>query len=145
MSTFDSLFYNDQETEVSSSLDTFKELAIDYDTGEFLTENGDYIELEEGEALKVWIWKALKTTRNKYLYSSSFGNDLGDEIGYVYSRTVKQQLIYSEIQECLIVNPYISRVYDFSSELSNDSSKLTVTFSVETLYNVIEEVTNIYV
>lgn len=145
MSEFDNNFFNSQETVISETLPIFKELAIDFDTGEFLIKNNKYVELQKNDAIKVWIWKALKTERNKYLYSSSFGNELYEEVGHIYNREVKQQLIYNEIQETLIVNPYILRVFNFSSEYINSTSTLKVTFSIETLYDTIEEVQKINV
>lgn len=56
----------EQQAESTKDLPLFKEMAIDFETGEILTENGEIIILEGKEALNVWIWKALKTERNRF-------------------------------------------------------------------------------
>lgn len=140
--TFEDMFMNsNSQNNIETTLPLFTELAINFDTGEVLIgENGDVIKLEKNEALKVWIWKALKTKRNKFdAYSSSFGTDLYNEIGYVYDRTIKQQLINNEIYEALKVNPYIVNVYEFNNIYDNENLRLTVQFKVDTIYGVIEE------
>lgn len=140
---FNNLFMNNSNSQADNlTKKTFTEMAIDFNTGEIIVdENTNDIKiLKENEALKVWIWKALKTKRNFYeAYSSSFGSDLHKEIGYVYDRTIKEQLINNEIMETLLVNPYIKRVYNFVNEYDNDNLKLTVYFSVDTIYGTIGE------
>lgn len=139
---FESIFLSSHsKINIESTLSLFTELAIDYETGEVLIgENGDVIKLEKNEALKVWIWKALKTKRNKFnAYSNSFGTDLYNEIGYVYDRTIKQQLINNEIYEALKVNPYIVNVYEFKNIYDYKNLKLTVQFKVDTVYGIIGE------
>ena len=57
------IFLNDFSGE-EQELEIFREYAIDFKTGEYLRgENNDVITLEKNEALKVWIYKALKTER----------------------------------------------------------------------------------
>lgn len=127
-------------------LPIFKENSIDFDTGEHKIIKGNFVEITENEALEVWIWKALKTEKDRYLaYSSSYGNDLYKELGYVYDRTVKEQLLYNEIRKCLLVNPYILTVDNFSTEKTISGEEVTITFSVTTIYgeiNTSTEVTN---
>ena len=121
----------------------FEEMAIDFDTGEAITENGDIKVLKGKEALNVWVWKALKTTRNKYkAYSSSFGSDLNKEIGYVYSREIKEQLIINEIMECLLVNPYIINVYDFILDYKENDVMLSVKFKIDSIYGTANQEVN---
>ena len=57
--------------------------------------NGDrLVGLTGSEALKVWIFKALKTKRNFYeIHSDSYGNDLDVHIGTVYQESIKNALI----------------------------------------------------
>ena len=63
---FEELFLS-QNTE-KEELPLFTEYAIDLDTLEPL-KNGDRLaELNGNEALKVWIFKALKTKRNFYTF-----------------------------------------------------------------------------
>ena len=61
---FEELFLN-QSVE-KEEFPTFREYAIDFDTLEPLKNGNNLIELTKIEALKVWIFKALKTKRNFY-------------------------------------------------------------------------------
>ena len=133
---FTELFINNDaiETQTESSMELFKEMAIDFTTGQVITSNDEIVILEKNGALNVWIWKALETERNRYIaYSSSFGNDLFNEIGLVYDRTIKSQILFSEIYNCLIVNPYILNVFDFQEELVDDIS-VKITFKYTSVY-----------
>lgn len=121
-----------------SELEIFKEIAIDFETGEPLIKDGEIIVLEEKEALKVWIWKTLKTERNKYkIYSENYGNDLKENIGLVYDETTRRAIIQNEIIECLMVNPYITSVNDFTVELDEERRHPVFNFTVSTIYGEI--------
>ena len=130
---FEELFLS-QNTE-KEELPLFTEYAIDLDTLEPL-KNGDRLaELNGNEALKVWIFKALKTKRNFYeIHSDSYGNDLDVHIGTVYQESIKNALIISEIKDCLLVNPYILNCYNFELNYNNDDNHLKVSFNVSTVY-----------
>lgn len=129
------LLEKEKEVSQDNNLPLFTEMAIDFNTGEIIEENGEIKKLTGKEALNVWVWKALKTERNRYkAYSSSFGNDLTKEIGYVYDRTVKEQLIINEIIECLKVNPYITNVYNFELNYDEENVRLDVKFYIDSIY-----------
>lgn len=134
------LIEKQQQEMQENSLPLFIEMAIDFNTGETISKDGELVKLTGKEALNVWIWKTLKTERNRFkAYSSSFGSDIHKEIGYVYDRTVKEQLIASEIVDTLIVNPYILRVYDFEIDYSDESLTLNIKFKVDSIYGVAEQ------
>ena len=135
----------EQQAEETKDLPLFKEMAIDFTTGEVLSKDGEIVFLEGKEALNVWIWKALKTERNRFkAYSSNFGSDIYKEIGYVYDRVIKEQLIINEIIDSLLVNPYITNVYDFDITYSNDDLTLSINFKVDSIYGTAtQEVINI--
>ena len=125
----------EQKAEDTKDLPLFKEMAINFETGEILTKNGEIVILEGKEALNVWIWKALKTERNRFkAYSSNFGSDIYKEIGYVYDRTIKEQLMTNEIVDTLLVNPYITNVYDFEMLYSDETLSLNINFKVDSIY-----------
>ncbi|MGL4569310.1 MAG: DUF2634 domain-containing protein [Fusobacteriaceae bacterium] len=145
--SFDVFLNGNEKIELEENqLEIFKEYAIDFNTGEPLSENGEIVTLEKNDALKVWIWKALKTERFKYLaYSDSYGNELHEELGTVYSEILKKQIIFNEIDQCLKVNPYILKVHDFSA-VWDDEGTLIVDFAVDTIYGSINmsEGVNVY-
>ena len=51
------IFTDTQQVIVESDLPLFKEIAIDFNTGEPILQNEEFIILESTEALKVWVWK----------------------------------------------------------------------------------------
>lgn len=132
---FETLFLKQKEIKEKKDLSLFTEYAIDFDTLEPLKNGNNLIELSENEALKVWIFKALKTKRNSYqIHSDSYGNDLDVHIGTVYQENIKNALIISEIKDCLLVNPYILDCYNFELKYNSDDNHLKVSFNVSTIY-----------
>ncbi|MCM1339786.1 MAG: DUF2634 domain-containing protein [Muribaculaceae bacterium] len=117
----------------TAELPVFKELAFNFETGQLKTMGGRYYYVEKNEAIKVWIWKALKSSRYTYLaYSTDYGNEIHTLIG----RYLAKQLLYSElkrmIEEALLCNPYILSLTDFRVE--QKGSVVTCTFEVNTVY-----------
>ena len=138
---FEELFLN-QSVE-KEEFPTFKEYAIDFDTLEPLKNGNNLIELTKIEALKVWIFKALKTKRNFYeIHSDSYGNNLDTHIGTIYQENIKNALIISEIKDCLLVNPYILDCYNFELNYNNDNNHLKVSFNISTVYGESEVLYN---
>lgn len=132
---FETLFLKQNQKQEKEELPLFIEYAIDFDTLESLKNGDRLVELTGNEALKVWIFKTLKTKRNFYkIHSDSYGNDLDVHIGTVYQESIKNALIISEIRDCLLVNPYILDCYNFDLDYNNDTNHLKVKFNVSTIY-----------
>lgn len=132
------IFLNETETQ-ETDLPLFKEMAIDFETGEPIIKNNEIVTLEGQEALKVWIWKVLETERYKYkAYSNNYGNELKEQLGTIYDKTIKDAILENEIRECLGVNPYIVRLHSFSIETPEGMQHPYIYFSVDTVYGTIE-------
>ena len=133
------IFLKKAETEVEE-MPTFKEYAIDFKTGEYIKdENNDIKVLEKNEALKVWIFKALKTERFRYadVHSDNYGSELETNIGSIYQKSVKDALMINQIRDTLLVNPYILECYNF--DISNEDEYVPqITFNVKTVYGKLE-------
>ena len=117
----------------------FKEYAIDFKTGEYIKDENGIKILEKNEALKVWIFKALKTERFRYtdVHSDNYGSELETHIGTVYQKSVKDALMINQIRDTLLVNPYITECYNF--EISNEDEYIPqITFNVKTVYGELE-------
>lgn len=126
------------EIKTSVELPVFKELAFDFETGQLKTRGGQYYYVEKNEALKIWIWKALHTSRFTYLaYSTDYGNELNSLIG----RYLAKPLLYSEIrrmiEETLLCNPYITSLTNF--ETQQKGATVYCTFEVNTIYGSVAE------
>lgn len=102
----------------TSNLPRLKEFAWDFEHDRFLLDvKGNFREVEENEALKVWIYKALKTQRYRFeCYrhgimdtDSDYGIDLEKYIGYTNDVTNAGYII-EEARSCLAVNPYIKSI-----------------------------------
>ena len=132
---FEELFLNQNTEKEKKELPIFMEYAIDFDTLEPLKNGDRLVELNGNEALKVWIFKTLKTKRNSYkIHSDSYGNDLDIHIGTVYQESIKNALIISEIKDCLLVNPYILDCYNFELNYNSDDNSLKASFNISTIY-----------
>ena len=132
---FEKLFLKQNEKKEKKELPPFKEYAINFDTLDPLKNGDRLVELNGNEALKVWIFKALKTRRNFYgIHSDSYGNNLDEHIGTMYQESVKNALIISEIKDCLLVNPYILDCYNFDLSYNSDDNHLEVSFNISTVY-----------
>lgn len=129
-----------EESEVQTEIEypIFKELAFDFTTGQLKTRGGQYYYVEKNEALKIWIWKTLFTSRYTYLaYSTNYGNEIYTLIG----RYLAKDLLYSElrrfIEEALLCNPYILSLTDFN--IKQEGAKVTCDYSVNTLYGSVAQ------
>lgn len=139
------------EIETEDNLPLLKEFAWDFVHDTFLYNNdGTIKEVIENEALKVWIYKALKTERYRheaYLHGmynndSSYGVELEQYIGN-YSNTNKTAtLICKKIKECLQINPYIKSIDCVDIE-SIDGDKLTISLKVTSIYGNLEQKINL--
>ena len=132
------IFLEKTDTEVEE-MATFKDYAIDFKTVDYIKDDNDIKVLDKNEALKVWIFKALKTERFRYtdVHSDDYGSELETNIGTIYHKTVKDALMINQIRDTLLVNPYILECYNF--EISNEEEYVPqITFNVRTIYGELE-------
>ena len=129
---------NIEETIQQNELPVFKEYAIDFITGELITnEQGENIVLEKKEALKIWIWAVLQVTKNRYkIYSSNYGNELESLISKDYSKELIDSEVTRYMEECLLANPYIKSVENVN--VNFEGSKLNIKVKVKTIYGEVE-------
>lgn len=124
----------------SENLPVYTEWAYDFDKNCFLTRNGKYYLVEKNEAIRIWIYKAMKTARYRYpAYPREYGQELDEIVGMSSSREIRESEAERLIQEALLVNPYITDVGDF--EFEHRGSNLHIWFTVETIYGETEEET----
>lgn len=78
------------------------------------------------------------TQRFRYpIYSWDYGADLEQYVGQTLTDEYLEADLRDEIEEALKVNQYITEIDDYAFERTG--SKITVTFSVQTLLGSIEE------
>ena len=65
-----------------ASLPMCREVAWDYQNNRPIFRRGEPVTVTGREAVKVWIWKALHTTRYRYeIYSWAYGNEFESLLG----------------------------------------------------------------
>lgn len=114
-----------------------REVGWDYERDVPLFRGGEPVVVEGREALKVWIWRALRTPRFKYeIYTWAYGSEFESLLGQAYSDSVKTAEAPRYLRECLMVNPYITAVKDVS--VSFEAAKLTVRGTAVTVYGEVD-------
>lgn len=111
-------------------LNSLKEIGWDFEKNEPIIKNNEFLIVEGIEALKVWVYKTIKTTRFKYLiYSNAYGTSVKRFIGKVFIERVKRDF-KKEIIEALLINNYIESVSIIEYKLDYD--KLFLSLKIET-------------
>lgn len=117
----------------TSELPVFREYAYDFENNCLLTRAGSTYLVEKDEALKIWIYHALKVSRYIYTaHSKDYGNELDSLVGYVMDRETMESEIKRYITEALMVLPYIQELGNFS--FSYDGRRTVVGFEVTSIY-----------
>ena len=89
--------------------------------------------LEGKDALKMWIYKALLTSRYIHpIYSWDYGQDLDELMGQGYEADYIKSEVERRVTECLLVNNRITRCHNFDINLINDN--LQINFTAETIF-----------
>lgn len=114
------------ESEEESGI--FTEYGFDFEKNELTGEK-----VSGAEAVKIWAYFALKIQRYRFrMFTFDYGSESETLIGKSYGRDYTESEIKRLITECLTVNPYITGVSDFT--VNFESSRLTVSFKLETAY-----------
>lgn len=103
------------------------EYGIDFETGQ-LTGKKVY----GLDAIKVWIWNALATSRYRYQHHSwEYGHELENLIGTTNDIDYISASARGMIEECLKVNHHIKGIDDFQCK-NDGQDKITCSFRVIT-------------
>lgn len=114
-------------------LPMFREYEWDFNADNFVFTDGKRNELTGNDALKIWIYKVLKTERNQFLaYSSRYGIELKPFIGKVMGVNERYSELKRIIIECLMVNPYIKSID--SVEFESNGDKVECNIELTTIY-----------
>ena len=121
----------------SNNLPVYKECAWDFVKDEAVFVDGSPKIVYKNEAIKIWIYKAIKTNRYQYeIYSWDYGSEIesligkGFEIGFIKSETQRY------IEEALLINPYITKINKIDVKFNKDV--LTAYVDLETIYGKLD-------
>jgi Protein of unknown function (DUF2634). len=124
-------FDADNESEESEVVIPY-EYGIDYETGEL---TGEIV--EKDEAIKVWIYNALRIQRyNHVIYSWDYGNELNDLVGQTYDQEELEVTAKAMVEDCLSINEYINSIDDFTAGIDKDTLKIS--FTANTIFGEVK-------
>ena len=121
------------ELEALNEYPIYKEIGWDFEKNEPIIENGEFKIVEENEAIKVWIYKALYTNNKEHsIYSWDYGSEIKELIGKDYTKALVEAEAKRLIEECLLINPYILEVdvidTSFVDSVLNANIKITTIY-----------------
>ena len=121
----------------SQALPLCREVAWDFEQDVPVFQGGEPVIVEGKEALKVWIWRALRTPRFKYeIYTWAYGSEFEHLLGRTYTDAVKTAEAPRYLRECLLTNPYITSIKDIS--VAFESARLTVSGTAVSIYGEVQ-------
>ncbi|WP_074431785.1 DUF2634 domain-containing protein [Clostridioides difficile] len=121
----------------TEELPIFREVAWNFEKDKPILENGDFKIVEGNEAIKVWVYKCIKTNRYEHeIYSWKYGTELSELIGQKYSKGLTESEASRYIKEALLINPYILEVNVKSANFNRDI--LSANVKVSTIYGEVE-------
>ena len=136
MSIFPFMNIEDIESNIENSIDElpmYYEVGWDYIKDEPLIENNEFVIVEGNNAIKVWIYKVIKTVRYQYpIYSWDYGCEISSLIGQKYTKGLTKSEAERYIKEAILINPYITDVKIIDINFSEDI--LSVSIQVDTIY-----------
>lgn len=122
---------------ISATATIPREYAWDFINNDFRLVDGKFVIVEGKEALKVWMWKALKTMKMRYsIYSDNYGHELDSLIGQGFSSGMIESEAKRIVWETISVNSHITGMQDFTVE--SDGDTLTVSFTALTYQGEVE-------
>ncbi|MEG1621605.1 MAG: DUF2634 domain-containing protein [Oscillospiraceae bacterium] len=126
-------FFADVEVDENKQLSLYKEVAWDFKRNLPLVLNGEFIFVTGNEAIKTWCYKALQINRyNLIMYSWNYGSELETLIGKPYSKALAQAECTRFVEECLMINPYITGISNVQSKFEN--GLLSLSCNLVTVY-----------
>ena len=126
----------------NTQLPLYKEYGWDFTNDKPLLENNDFKVVHKNEAIKVWIYHAIKTFRYAYsIYTDDFGTELDTLLGQKYTKGVTCLEANRYVKEALEINPYIKTIdfidTTFVGDILNINLKITTIYGdMEVDYNV---------
>ena len=124
-----------EEISNEEDLPLLREVAWDFEDDRPIINKFGEVQIVEGiEALKIWIYKAIKISRFEYdIYSWDYGCEVNNLLGQsYYSRGHIESEVKRYIKEALLINPYIKSINFKTITFSDDT--LNAEFDVDSIY-----------
>lgn len=128
-----SIFPTDTSSPTAPTNTILSEYAWDFVNDDFLIVNGKCGLVTGIDALQIWIYKALKTKKYRYMaYTQNFGNRLEALMGQGFSSAAVKSQVEGYLKECLLINSDITGITNINIDLS--SGVINANFTVNTIY-----------
>lgn len=115
------------------TLPLYKDVAWDFVNNRPLMYNNDFKIVEGNEAIKSWIYRAIKTQRFRHIiYSWDFGSEIESLISQRYTKDLIKAEVERYVKEALLINEYIQSVDVVNVNFESDV--LSVDVNVTTIY-----------
>ena len=120
------------EQNQNNTLPVAREIAIDFNTGNPIIKNNDYVIVEKNDAVAVWCYYALKIAKGRFLaFTRNYRSELEEKIiGKQYNPDTYGK-IKRIVEDCLLVNEYIKSVDNVQVEFDD---RLTIEIELTTVY-----------
>ena len=120
------------EQNQNNTLPVAKEIAIDFNTGNPIIKNGDFVIVEKNDAVAVWCYYALKIAKGRFLaFTRNYGSELEEKIiGKQYNSDTQKQ-VKRIVEDCLLVNKYIKSIDNVAV---NFDDKINIEIELTTVY-----------
>lgn len=124
---------NIEEIKINNSFPLYKEIAWDFKKNIPIIENREFKIVKGNEAIRVWCYKAILTSRYEFpIYSWDYGSEVMSLIGKNYTPSLTQVELKRYIEETLMINPYILDVNvldtDFKDGILSANIKITTIY-----------------
>lgn len=114
-------------------LPQLKEFDYDFAADKIKEVNGVTSVVEGADALKIWVFKALRTPLARFAaYSNNYGSELETLIGENYTPALIAAEAQRMVEDALLVSPYITAVTMLNTDFSEGVFKLSVFY--ESIY-----------
>lgn len=111
----------------------YYECAWDFVTDQAIFEDGNPKIVSGNDAIRVWVYKAIKTTRYQYeIYTWDYGCEIESLIGKGFRASFIESEAKRYIEEAIIVNPYIRNINKIDITFEKDTLRASV--YLETIY-----------
>lgn len=119
----------------TEDLPLMQEWAYDFENNELLVdENGMPYLVYGNEALKIWLFWAVITARNRWSANSrDYGTEIERYIGLPTTTAIKSSEMERTIREAIEICPYVKRIEYI--ELDVDEGLVTVDVKLKSIYN----------
>ena len=120
------------EQNQNNTLPVAKDIAIDFNTGDPIIKNGDFVIVEKNDAIRVWCYYALKIAKGRFLaFTNNYGSELEEKIiGKQYNSDTYNK-VKRIVEDCLLVNKYIKSIDNVTVSFDD---KLTIEIELTTVY-----------